>query len=151
MDYEIFLRIIMPAITGSIFGGLAGVFVTFILSPAKELRYTLTQLYSDVMYYRPVLHCRCGVGKYQEEARKDIRRSASNLFSAYIRVYFYDLLSVLCLVPERSLIMHKDKSGNGDGIYHLAIGISNSIGIYPINEAGSPEAEEYLKEDIEKI
>jgi hypothetical protein len=103
------------------------------------------------MYYLPVLHCSCGVGNYQEEARKDIRRSASNLFSAYVRVYFYDQLAVLCLVPERSLIMHRDKSGNGDGIYDLAIGISNSIGIYPINEKGNSEGEEYLKDDVKKI
>src|SRR6266446_6221377 len=123
MDNELLPRIIIPAITG----GLAGALVTFALSPAKELRYALTQLYADIMYHRPVLHCRCGVEKYQEEARKDIRRSASNLFAAYSRVYFYDLLAVVCLVPERSLIMHRDASENGDGIFHLAIGISNNI------------------------
>jgi len=152
MDNETLLRIIVPAITGSVFGGLASVFLTFVLSPAKELRYALTQLYSDIMYHLPVLHCSCGAGNYQEEARKDIRRSASNLFSAYLRVYFYDQLAVLCLVPERSLIMHRDKSGNGDGIYDLAISISNSIGIYPRNEVEDHrEQEEYLKEDIKKI
>ena len=61
----------------------------FILSPAKELRYALTQLYSDVMHHLPNLHCQQRIGESQEEAKKDIRRSASNLFAAYIRVYFY--------------------------------------------------------------
>jgi len=151
MENETLLRIIIPAITGSLFGGLAAVCVTFVLSPVKELRYALTQLYSDIMYHLPVLHCRCGIGNYQEEARKDIRRSASDLFSAYIQVYFYDQLAVLCLAPERSLIMHRDRSGNGDGIYDLAIGISNSIGIYPIGEIGNPESEESLQDDIKKL
>jgi hypothetical protein len=151
MENETLLRIIMPALTGSLFGGLAGVVVTFALSPAKDLRYALTQLYADIMYHHPVLHCRCGAGNYQAEARKDIRRAASQVFAAYVRVYFYDFLTVLCLVPERALIMHRDTSGNGDGIYDLAIGISNSIGIYPPEEGYNPESEAYLQADIQKI
>jgi hypothetical protein len=87
MENETLLRIIMPALTGSLFGGLAGVVVTFALSPAKDLRYALTQLYADIMYHHPVLHCRCGAGNYQAEARKDIRRAASQVFAAYVRVY----------------------------------------------------------------
>jgi hypothetical protein len=47
--------------------------------------------------------------------------------------------------------MHRDRSGNGDGIYDLAIGISNSIGIYPIGEIGNPESEESLQDDIKKL
>ena len=57
MDNETVLRIVIPAITGSLFGGLAGGLFTFIFLPVKELRYALTQLYSDVMYHLPVLHC----------------------------------------------------------------------------------------------
>jgi hypothetical protein len=144
---DIFFKIVLPAI----FGGLGGVFFNFILSPAKELRYALTQLYSDVMYHLPALHCQQGVEKYQEEARRDIRRSASNLFAAYIRVYFYDQLAVLNCVPERSLIMHRDKDGNGDGIYHLAIGISNRVGIYLSTEQGNPESEMELQNHIQKL
>jgi hypothetical protein len=147
MSDDILLRIVMPAM----FGGLASALFNFIFTPVKEFRYALAQLDADIMHHASVLHTRRGVGNYQEEARRDIRRSAHNLLAAYVRVYFYDQLSVFGLVPKRSLIMHRDKSGNGDGIYYLAIGITNSIGQYLESEPVNSESEKFLKEDIQKI
>jgi hypothetical protein len=151
MDNEILLKIIVPAITGSLFGGLAGAFFNFISTPVKEFRYALTQLYTDIMYYSSVLHSQRGIGNYQEEARKDIRRSAHNLLAAYIHVYFYDQLATIGCVPKRSLIMRRDNGGDGDGIYYLAIRITNSIGVRLESEPFNQESEDYLKDDIQKI
>ena len=151
MENETVLRIVIPAIAGSLFGGLAGVFFNFIFSPVKEFRYALTQLYADIMYHSPVLHTQCGVKNYQEEAKKDIRRSAHNLLASYIHVYFYDLLATVGCVPKSSLIMRRGNGGDEDGIYYLAIRITNSIGVRLESEPVNQESEDYLKKDIRKI
>jgi hypothetical protein len=144
---DIFLKMVIPAL----FGGLGGVFLNFLLAPAKELRYALTQLYADVMYHLPVLHCQQGVEHYQEEARREIRRAASNLFAAYTRVYFYDQLAVLGCVPKRSLIIHRDNDGNGDGIFHLAIGITTRVGSKGPTDQAQDECEEELRHHLQKL
>jgi hypothetical protein len=64
---------------------------------------------------------------------------------------FYDQLAVFGCVPKRSFIIHRDKDGNADGIYQLAIGISNNVGVYLSTEHGHRESEEELENDITKL
>jgi hypothetical protein len=131
-------NLIISILTSAVFGSLSAGVVNFILQPAKEQRYAISKLKSDLTRYRNCLMpgpvTQEGLA-LQREASRELRWSACDLEAACLRIYFYKYLNKFGLIPDWSLIMGRDETGaSNDGIIYRIIGISNTVGAYDFSD-----------------
>jgi hypothetical protein len=150
-------NLIISALTSAVFGSLSAGVINFIIQPAKEQRYAISKLKSDITRYRnclmPGAVTKEGLD-LQREASRELRWSACDLEAACLRIYLYRYLNKVGLIPDYSLIMGRDRAGKGnDGIFYKIIGISNTVASYDPNDKSRDinEAREQMINDLQEV